>query len=176
MESRDVVFVSDAVHLDMSLRYVQVEGVSVVSNAKVVVVGIVEVVYHAINRLRKIIVQFDLALDALLEHPIASALEILGLRCDEAATNIVLLLVANNGEIGMLLVDVAAQSQSVVFTMFNILEMITFVQRLQRQLLPEQASFCQTQDTCGAVGLRGFGPLCRLERDVWVNRQGVSAQ
>ena len=56
----------------------------------------VEVVDHAIEHTRQVFLQLDLALSAFFEHLSTGALEVLGLRCYEAAVDVVLFAVAEN--------------------------------------------------------------------------------
>lgn len=112
-EAGNVVLVGNAVHLDVDeerrpwFRFSRLGAVSAV-----VVVEVVKVVDHAVHHRCQILFQFDLALGVFFEHARTGALEVLGLRCYEAAVDGVLFAVAEDGEVRELaFLEVAVSSQ-----------------------------------------------------------------
>jgi hypothetical protein len=99
-ETGNVILVGDAVHLDVDgqrrpwFRFSWPGAVSAV-----VVVEVVEVIDHAVHHRCEIFHQLDLTFGAFFEHSRTGALEVLGLRCYEAAVDVVLFAVAENGEV-----------------------------------------------------------------------------
>jgi len=99
-ETGNVVLVGDAVHLDVVPQRTPRYWFSWLGAVlAVVVVEVIEVVNHAVDHAVHILLQLDLAFGAFFEHPRTGALEVLGLRCYEAAVDAVLFAVAKNGEV-----------------------------------------------------------------------------